>query len=148
TVRLGRNPRYSLRAFARDLGLGPTRLSEILSGKQGLSSLSAQKIAQKMGLSREESEIFVLQVESQHGRSALSREMAKEKLKKIALIPDRSLNPDLFHIIAEWYHLAILELTRLKGFQSNSNWIAERLNLSVMEVDLALKRLLSLNLLK
>src|SRR2546430_13739191 len=38
------SPRYSLRAFARDLKISPSRLSEILSGKQGLSRAAARGI--------------------------------------------------------------------------------------------------------
>ncbi len=42
--RLNMNPRYSLRAFASSLGLEPSKLSEALSGKKGLSSERAEKV--------------------------------------------------------------------------------------------------------
>ncbi len=47
--RLKRNPRYSLRAFARQIGLQPARLSYVLSGKHGLSRDAAALIASRLG---------------------------------------------------------------------------------------------------
>ena len=47
--RTNQNPNYSLRAFARDLDLAPSRLSEVLNGKQGLSTQAAEKIAKTLG---------------------------------------------------------------------------------------------------
>ena len=46
------NARYSLRAFARDLGVSPSNLSEILQRKAGLSRIKAQEIAKKLNLLR------------------------------------------------------------------------------------------------
>ena len=45
-----RNETYSLRAFARDLGVSASRLSEILSGKLGISEKTAETIASKLRL--------------------------------------------------------------------------------------------------
>jgi plasmid maintenance system antidote protein VapI len=36
-LRSSKNGSYSLRAFARDLGISPQRLSHLLSGKKGIS---------------------------------------------------------------------------------------------------------------
>ena len=36
-LRKARRPQYSLRAFARDLGMSPSALSEFLAGQQGMS---------------------------------------------------------------------------------------------------------------
>ena len=52
------NPRYSLRAFAETSELSPSRLSEILSCKQGLSRKAALKVSYSLGLSEEEREHF------------------------------------------------------------------------------------------
>ncbi len=43
--RVQQDPRYSLNRFARDLDLAPSRLSEVLSGKQGLSRAIAERIS-------------------------------------------------------------------------------------------------------
>ncbi len=43
-----RNPRYSLRAFSRDLGISASQLSSILSGHKKLSAEHACRIAMKL----------------------------------------------------------------------------------------------------
>lgn len=49
TQRQHRNARYSLRAFARDLHVSPSFLSEVLNGKYGLSKHLANQIADRLG---------------------------------------------------------------------------------------------------
>ncbi|WP_373999030.1 DUF4423 domain-containing protein [Bdellovibrio bacteriovorus] len=58
------------------------------------------------------------------------------------------LNLDTFAAIADWYHYAILELTRVEGFQSNVAWIAQRLGITRTEANIAIERLFKLQLLK
>lgn len=74
------NPNYSLRAFARDLGIAPSRVSEILSGKQGLSRKAALSIAERLGLSTEEAEAFADLVDCRHCRTLDGRERARRRL--------------------------------------------------------------------
>lgn len=50
-VRSSSNPSYSLRAFARDLKLSPSFLSEVLKGKRRLSHESLNFISEKLGWS-------------------------------------------------------------------------------------------------
>lgn len=141
------NPRYSLRAFARDLKLAPSRLSEILSGKQGLSRPAADRIARALGYGATEIERFCDLVEAMHARSKKNRDSAKLRLKKQALPSDSlQLQHDTVKTIADWYHFAILELTNCDDFRSDAKWIARRLGISEFEVQLALDRLLRLNL--
>ncbi len=141
------NPRYSLRAFARDLKLAPSRLSEILSGKQGLSRPAADRIAKALGYAPGEIERFCDLVEAMHARSKKNRDSAKLRLKKLELPSSAvQMQHDTVKTIADWYHFAILELTNCDDFRSDSKWIARRLGISEFEVQLALDRLLRLNL--
>lgn len=50
-VRSSSNPSYSLRAFARDLKLSPSFLSDVLNGKRNLSDESLQFLSEKLGWS-------------------------------------------------------------------------------------------------
>ncbi len=147
-ARCRQNPRYSLRAFARDLKLAPSRLSEILSGKQGLSRDAAIRVAQLLGYGAGEIERFSDLVESLHARSRKDRETAKIRLKK-HVVPTETylLQVDAFKAISDWYHFAILELTYVDGFKSDAKWIARTLGISEFEVQLALERLVRLELL-
>lgn len=58
------------------------------------------------------------------------------------------LSLDTFTAISEWYHDAILELTRIKGFRPEPKVIAKQLGITVMEVHAAIERLQRLELLE
>lgn len=68
--RTHRNPRYSLRAFASFLGIDPSALCRIFSGRQEPSSGTCLKLAQKLGLSGDEQLHFL--------RSAIEERAKKE----------------------------------------------------------------------
>ena len=147
--RQARNPGYSQRAFARDLGIRSGRLSEVMNGKQGLSRRSGESIARKAGLSDLEAGYFADLVVQQHGRRATERRAAAERLKRARKeIPYQQLKLDRFKLIADWYHLAIIELAKTKDFEASAEWIAKALSLSVPDVNEALERLERVELLK
>ena len=148
--RCEQNPHYSLRAFARDLNLSPSRLSEILNRKQGLSRKAAAKIAEFLGFSGDEKEYFCDLVTSQHARSKNEREVAKIRLMKNQAEADEyyQLQLDTFKVIADWYHVGILELIKLDDFVEDSKWIAKRLRITPIQAELAIERLLRVNLLE
>lgn len=147
--RCQRNPRYSLRAFARDIGLTSARCSEVLNYKDSLSKKSAERISVRLGFSDSEREFFCTLVESENGRSSRIRDLALKKLQKMEIKKDEErLKLDVFELISEWYHFAILELTLVRGFKSDLRWIARRLELSELEVKVAVERLLRLDLLR
>ncbi len=145
--RLARNPRLSMRGFAKHLGLTPSRMSDILMGKQGISRTAAQEVARRLGLPEKESEWWVALVESQHARSRVARELASEKLKSFEKNPQMRLSLEVFRAVSDWYHFALVELTRVPGFRSDLNWISKRLKISKIEAKEAVGRLLQVGLL-
>ncbi len=145
--RIRQNPRYSQGAFARDLALTPGRLSEILHGKQGVSTKVATQISKGLHFSDEESAYFLDLVESQHGRSRLLRDAARLRLHRYRRIPfAEKMGEDAFRVISDWYHVAILELLRLPHHQNSPQWIAEALSIETEEASAALDRLIRLGL--
>ncbi len=146
-ARCARNTRYSLRAFARDLGVEASRLSHVMKGHYGLSRPAAEKLSLKAGWSEGERSFFCDLVEKEHARSDLQRELAGNRLKKPALNYS-SLKDDSFRVIADWYHFAILELTRTEDFKSDPKWIARELEITTTECEGAIRRLVNLGLLK
>ena len=147
-LRSNRNNRYSLRAFARFLGLTSARLSEILNRKSGLSREAAAKIAKRLDFSETETEIFCDLVESEHARSPVQRKFAKIKLQRYREPEYRQLQMDAFRVVADWYCFAILELAKLDVFQNDENWIAKALSITPAEAKAAVERLQRLNLLE
>ncbi len=146
--RCQKNPRYSLRAFARALGLSSARISEILNSKSGLSGEKARQIADVLGFSEDERDYFSNLVESIHARSEIKRELALARLGKYQHRRYQSLEMSHFEVLSNWYHLAILQLLEVKGCKSEPRWIARELGIQEIEAKLALERLEGLGYIK
>ncbi len=144
--RHARNSKYSLRAFARDLGISVASLSLILAGKQGISKAVAKKIAKRLGMHEEEKRFFCDLVESEHARGARQKELARIRLQQYSR--EQSLTLDTFQVMSDWYYFAILELTMIDGFVSSPAWIAKSLGISISVTEAAIERLKRLELLE
>ncbi len=142
------NDRYSLRSFARKLRLPPSTLSEVLNGKRGLSKDRAQAIAHILEMNPSETEYFVALVESVHARSQKLRALAKSRVEQFRELRENPIHADRFKMIAEWQHLAILELSRTEKFSSCPIWISQKLGISLDQTREAVQRLLRLDLLR
>ncbi|MES2856776.1 MAG: TIGR02147 family protein [Bdellovibrionota bacterium] len=138
----------SMNAFARFIGITPGHFNDLLKKRRGLSEEKAKSIAQKLKLPPFEKEFFVLSVKSQHSRSKSEREEAVERLENMRGQKVKVVKLDLFSLISEWQHFAILELTRLDGFRMDASWIAKQLGLEPKVAKASVDRLISLGLLK
>ncbi|MEK6704426.1 MAG: TIGR02147 family protein [Bdellovibrionota bacterium] len=145
--RCQKNPKYSLRAFAKDLLISPQRLSHVLNGNYGLSGPAAVKIAKRIGLSHAEAEVFCALVESEHARGRVRRDIARQKVNELRK-EYTPLSVDTFKIMADWYHFAILELTLVDDFDADPSWIAKTLGISIYEANSAIQRLKKLEFLE
>lgn len=125
-----RRPEFTQGAFARRIGLPPNRLSEIFSEKQGLSPVSASEVGARLGLSDDALEDFCALVAERHGRSALAREAASDRLaRRRAGSARREISPAIFERISDWYYFALLEW--LQRGPEESAVLAERLGVPV-----------------
>lgn len=144
-----KNPSYSLRAYARDLGLQPPRLSEVLKGKEGISEKTGRRIADRLKLKAKSKKYWLSLVQSQSGRSQLTRLQGQKNLEAIWEAKKYSaISEDEFHFVSDWYHGAILELTQVNDFKPDEKWISEALGLPLSTVEAALQRLENLKILK
>ncbi len=133
-TRRERNPNLSLRAFARWLGVSPAQISQVLSGKRRLTPKLASKLAKRLNLSPLEKLEFVRHTNLDFIEPASS--------------VSATLSEERFQMIAEWYHMAILSLTKVKGAKADPRWVAQRLGISVTEAQSAMERLCKLGLLQ
>lgn len=133
--RLQHNSRYSQRAFARDLKLSPGALSEIINGKRAITAKLVFKIEKALGLT---------ETEVSHLLSLLGQKKGLEESQELRSKKEMSLQ--FFRVISEWYHMAILNLTDLKGFQWDPQWIAQKLGISYVQARGAMKRLLEMEM--
>jgi transcriptional regulator with XRE-family HTH domain len=137
TERQGRHAAYSLRALARDLGVSHTYLSLVLSGKRRVPPARMLALCQCLGLDRVTTSRLVAEAVSLPKRP--SRELSPRFVR---------MEIDRYKILSEWYHLAILDLTLVRGFQSDSRWVAGRLGITPRVAQAAVNRLLRLGLLR
>jgi uncharacterized protein (TIGR02147 family) len=138
--RCERNPRYSVRAFARALDINDGALSQILSGKRIPAYRTAVRIIRALDLTPEEEQSFLGSLAEKHRSRGLQR--LNPIFREIQSKP-RQHQIDLFRMAADWYHVAIGELTLTDGFQSDPTWIARELGISVIEAKMALERLVN-----
>jgi uncharacterized protein (TIGR02147 family) len=144
-----KNPAYSMRAFAKMIGLTQSAVSQILAGKKNLSPDTALKIAEHLQLSETEAEYFGLLVQLQTAKTPALKEALLKKLNSLnPQKPAQELSVDFFRMISDWYHIAIRNMTEIDGFEFNPATIAKRLGISTIEADAALERLLRLELLE
>lgn len=143
-ARQKRNGSYSLRAFARDLGVPVSRLSEVLNGKNGISRQTALTIAERLKLSSADRQLFIDLVQAEHGRSKLERQEAQARVQSQTNFSLEIENNE-FSVISEWYHLPILEVLKL-GDHNTQDTIAKKLDLDVNAVAAALVNLKKIGL--
>ena len=115
TARTARNARYSLRSFARDLGVSVTALSDVLSGKRHFAVKNAYRVIEKLGWSPLQSEAFL-----QNIVAGVPPKQTREEIL---------LNDDLFRVISDWYYLVILNWARVKMLRlhrngSRNDWVS------------------------
>lgn len=144
------NKAYSLRAMAMQLGFSSSQLSEAMSGKANFSEHSLRKIAKKLKLNTRETEYLCLLGEFENQKDIQAREIALQKIQKLThkKSPIVDLSIDYFIQISDWYHSAILELLSLPDFSFDPPQIAYTLDISKVEAELAVERLIRLGLIE
>ena len=133
-ARCAANPQYSLRSFARHLDIDHSTLSQLLRRKRPLTTATVQKLGSALKLPPDELQSYL----AHHTRWSAPDPSLGEATR---------LTRDAADMIADWYHYAILELTRLESFRADSSWVARVLGISTDEVNIALVRLCHLDLL-
>lgn len=143
------NSAYSLRAFARDLKISPSTLSEILNSKKGLSPKLATSIARNLKLPDWEVRYFCDLVTKHHAKSARDRKAAAMRLQtKSRDNHVRLLSHKTTKALTSWIDVAILELTHIKDFKPCHLWIAKIINVDESKVQASIERLLEAKLLE
>lgn len=127
-----KNSAYSLRAFSRDLQINRTTLSEVFSGKRGLSKQNRSTLAENLHLSPLEK------------NELLSFDLTEAQLDN----KFQQLQEDEFKLIGDWFYFAILNLAKIKDNKAEPTWIGERLGIETETARIALDRLERLGYLK
>lgn len=132
----GKKTQLSRRSFAKFLDIPAARLHDYLYDIRVMTPKLAMDICKRLKLSEQETSLFVKTVSTQNAR--------KSKNKNKAVV---RLSMDQFNKISDWYYFAILALVDTVDFQSNHEWISERLNLPLELAQEALTTLTDLGFL-
>lgn len=132
--RCSKNPHYSLRAFAKSVGISHTVLSLVLSGKRNLSKKASTKIAEELSLDPSER----VQLLNCHARPSTE---AKKRDQQFAVI-----DLDTFALLGEWHHYAILSLLEIPETKFTARYISKALGISEIQAKLSIERLKRMNM--
>ncbi len=135
-ARREKNPRYSLRAFAKFLGADHSTVSQILRGSRPIPALRIRAWGKKLGLSAEEISAYIAAL---HVPDAAVLDRQQQLLHWTA---------EAMGIVAEPLLYQIIHLTRTPAFRADCRWIARETGFTADEVNIAVSRLLRLGLLE
>jgi uncharacterized protein (TIGR02147 family) len=139
--RQAKNPAFSLRSFAKKLGMSASAVSEILAGKRRVSIKLAGRILDRLAIAPDEREQVMQKFATNAKRAGAS-----------AHAPTNTnytqLSADHFHAVSDWYHFAILSLMETKIFKDDPVWIAERLGIRLSDAAQALERMQRLGMIR
>jgi uncharacterized protein (TIGR02147 family) len=130
TRRANKNPHYSLRAFAKNLGVHHATLSTLLSGKRAVTKSSVLKLSRALGLSPEETRRYLKGASTKKSNEAFHQ-----------------IESDTYASISEWYFDAILELSLIKAFKLEPSIIASSIGITPLQAKIALETLTRLGFL-
>jgi uncharacterized protein (TIGR02147 family) len=134
------NPRYSLRSFARKVGVHVGALTYIMNGKRNVSRDLAERIATRLLLDpQQRSELLGLFPEKVKYRKAANANEAPESRYL-------ELTASQYKIAAEWEHFAVMSLVNCEDFKSDAEWIAKRIGITPTKARQVVERLLQLGL--
>lgn len=125
-----KNSSYSIRAFARDLGISVTALHGVLNAERHLSRKNLALISEELQWSKAHLDWAM---ESTNGKSSSKNEI---------------LSDDRFRMISDWFYLPILSFIKVSKAKSTSAGISKSLGLEKGIVLTALERLTRLGLIQ
>lgn len=141
------NPRYSMRAFARDINISASHLSEVLSGKSELSLFKGKAIAKGLKLLPLQSADFLDLIEAKTAPQKIQRQAAINRVRKRqAKVNHREFDNDEFANIADPQYLLTWSFMQLPAYDGDSLKITKHLKLNAIEVFQILQRLERLGL--
>jgi uncharacterized protein (TIGR02147 family) len=133
------NPRYSLRAFSKKVGVHVGALSGILNGKRKVSRKLAERITQRLLLDPQLASEVLSQFPN-NKKGLITQEIYNPRYLE--------LSSSQFKISTEWEYFAVMSLVRCDDFESSPKWIAQRLGISEKRAEEIVNRLLDLELFK
>lgn len=143
-IRFLKNDKYSLRAYARDLGLSSQMLSQILKGRKGLSLKTAQAVLGNLRLQDLDAQIFIASVLSTHSRQKDVKSKFFNQLKELKALKEFGTIPsDDTNLSLNWHTLPVFMLVKSETRTENCERISARLGLPQNQVEFIIQSLIN-----
>lgn len=145
-ARSRRRPHYSLRAFARDLELSPSSLSEYFNGKLTFSEERVISVCKKLQIKPIHQEHWLDLIKMESGVSKADQELAAVRVRARLKQEKGTIALDLFKTISDWYHYALLELIDIDERYQDPKVAGQALGINTKQVKEAWDRLIKVGL--
>lgn len=122
-MRKKKNSRYSIRAYAKKIGLSHSALTQIMNGSRPLTKRSIKMISENLKLD-----------------PSLAKKMNESHQKDP--IHFKQLKLESLQALSKWHCDSLLELFLVEDFKEDSAWMAARLGISQKECESALASLI------
>jgi uncharacterized protein (TIGR02147 family) len=145
---------FSYQSWAKQLGLrSPATLAMILNGQRHPGDDLVRRLAEDLQLSASESRYFedLVALQKNRGKDIQATVALVERIRKRRKQTGfRFVEFETLESVSNWHYVAIREMVSLSDFKEDPFWICGRLHFKITpkEAALAIKRLLSLKLLK
>jgi uncharacterized protein (TIGR02147 family) len=136
------NPRYSLRAFARDLTLSPSLVSQMLRAQKPVTHETGRVLKRRLRLPPHRAALLSVLLADSEAASESS-----ETAADLGAELPHPIREDVFQAVRRWHYGAIVCLSDLPDFDPSPAAIGRRLGISALEAEVAVDRLLRLGLL-
>lgn len=138
-----RNPSYSMRAFAKKVGLYSSAVSEILNGKRQVTQKMAHRILDRLNVSPDKQEKTL----ASFGKATRRKKAAIKSTNPVSPLNFIQIDMDQFHLVSDWHCFAVLSLADTRDFKDDPTWVAKRLRIKPQDARMTLDRLERLGLL-
>jgi uncharacterized protein (TIGR02147 family) len=140
--RAEKNPQYSQRSFARQIGISHTLLSLLLNGHRAPSLGMIEKLSQKLTFPPDKTAALL------ESRGFPKNKAAKKPSKTTtdAIARYRKVSLDEFALLSEWQHYAILSLLEIADTEFEAHFIAKRLGIGLALAKISMQRLVDLKI--
>lgn len=152
-----RNRRWTLGVWARQIGLGSTTsLTMILNGQRNPGPAITQKLIRYFAFDPADRDYFLDLVQlaklrtNGPGQQRMKVLLTRDLRNLSPSGPSRKVDARTFFAISQWYNYAIRQMTLLKGFNGDLEWIRSRLHFPITapEIDSAIDTLVGVGLLR
>lgn len=145
--RFQRRPHYSMRAFARDLELSPSTLSDFLNNKLSISEERIRELSKKIALENKHKEHWLDLIKLKFSKKKSDIQLAKIRIQQRLEQSGGKLSMARFKTLTTWYYLCVYHLIQIHPRFQKPEECAQTLGISGDEVRLALKALLQVGIL-